>query len=65
MAWVDADSDADTFNSSTATLSLPAGASVTFAGLYWGADTERRLNPNGGAARRGARHARSPRRRRR
>src|SRR6186713_2100949 len=39
MAWVDADSDADTFNSSTATLSLPAGASVTFAGLYWGADT--------------------------
>jgi uncharacterized repeat protein (TIGR01451 family) len=27
------------FNSSSATLSLPAGATVLFAGLYWGADT--------------------------
>ena len=28
-----------TFNSSTADLSLPAGATVLFAGLYWGGDT--------------------------
>ena len=28
-----------TVNSSTATLTLPAGATVTWAGLYWGADT--------------------------
>ena len=28
-----------TFDSSSATLSVPAGATVLFAGLYWGADT--------------------------
>ncbi len=28
-----------TFDSSSATLSLPSGATVLFAGLYWGADT--------------------------
>ena len=28
-----------TFDSSSATLSLPPGATVLFAGLYWGADT--------------------------
>ena len=39
MGYVDVDGDATTFNSSTATLSLPAGATVTWAGLYWGADT--------------------------
>ncbi len=39
MAYVDVDGDASTLNSSTSTLSLPAGAVVTWAGLYWGADT--------------------------
>src|SRR5215210_989754 len=38
MAYVDADSDGTTFNSSRATLDLPAGATVLFAGLYWGGD---------------------------
>jgi uncharacterized repeat protein (TIGR01451 family) len=36
MAFVDVDQDSTTFNSSSAALSLPAGASVLFAGLYWG-----------------------------
>ena len=36
MQYVDVDSDASTFSSSTATLSLPSGATVLFAGLYWG-----------------------------
>ena len=40
MVRVDADGDpATTLNSSTATLELPAGAKVLFAGLYWGAKT--------------------------
>jgi hypothetical protein len=39
MTYVDVDGDASTFDSSTATLSLPAGTTVLFAGLYWGADT--------------------------
>ena len=38
MAYVDVDSDATTFSSSRATLDLPAGATVLFAGLYWGGD---------------------------
>ncbi len=38
MAYVDADSDAITFSSSRATLDLPAGTTVLFAGLYWGGD---------------------------
>ncbi len=41
MVFVDADSDPTTFDSSTATLSLPAGSTVLFAGLYWGG-----RNPN-------------------
>src|SRR3954449_8620764 len=41
MVRVDADGDtATTLNSSTATLNLPAGAKVLFAGLYWGAKTD-------------------------
>lgn len=35
MAAVDVDSDGATTNSSRATLSLPAGSTVLFAGLYW------------------------------
>jgi uncharacterized repeat protein (TIGR01451 family) len=37
-AYIDVDSDATTFNSSSSTFALPAGASVLFAGLYWGGD---------------------------
>ncbi len=37
MIYVDQDADGSTFNSSASTLSLPAGANVLFAGLYWGA----------------------------
>jgi hypothetical protein len=39
MTYVDVDSDATTFDSSSATLSLPAGSTVAWAGLYWSADT--------------------------
>ncbi|MBW8311506.1 MAG: tandem-95 repeat protein [Rhizobium sp.] len=39
MGYVDVDADGATFNSSTATLSLPAGSTVLRAYLYWGADT--------------------------
>jgi hypothetical protein len=39
MAYVDVDNDPTTFNSSQAALSLPAGATVLFAGLYWGSVT--------------------------
>jgi hypothetical protein len=34
MGYVDVDTDGATFNSSSATLTLPAGATVTWAGLY-------------------------------
>ncbi|HEX8648665.1 MAG TPA: hypothetical protein VF715_17350, partial [Thermoleophilaceae bacterium] len=39
MEQIDTDLDITTFNSSTADLTLPAGATVLYAGLYWGADT--------------------------
>src|SRR5262245_50218272 len=39
MGFVDVDNNPGTFNSSSATLSLPAGATVLFAGLYWGANS--------------------------
>ena len=50
MAYVDADADGATFDSSSADLALAAGSTVEFAGLYWGADTSagtgrRRLRP--------------------
>jgi uncharacterized repeat protein (TIGR01451 family) len=49
MVNVDTDGDpATTVNSSTATLAVPDGATVLFAGLYWGADTS--AGGNGGAA---------------
>ena len=36
MSIVDVDGDLTTPNSSSATLALPAGSTVLFAGLYWG-----------------------------
>jgi len=39
MGRVDVDGDGTTFDSSAATATLPAGSTVLFAGLYWGADT--------------------------
>jgi uncharacterized repeat protein (TIGR01451 family) len=41
MAYVDVDGDGTTFNSSSATLTLPTGAGVLFAGLYWGGKASR------------------------
>lgn len=41
MVYVDVDNDASTFNSSQATVSIPTGADVLFAGLYWGGEVER------------------------
>ncbi len=43
MVYVDTDGDASTFSSSSATLTLPAGATVSWAGLYWGGDTNNAL----------------------
>ncbi|MFO0907667.1 MAG: SdrD B-like domain-containing protein [Isosphaeraceae bacterium] len=37
MVAVDVDGDPSTFDSSSATFSLPHGSQVLFAGLYWGA----------------------------
>lgn len=37
LVFVDVDDDNSTFNSSDATLILPNGSSVLWAGLYWGA----------------------------
>ncbi|HEY5972063.1 MAG TPA: hypothetical protein VIT22_08830, partial [Pseudoxanthomonas sp.] len=40
MAWTNSDSvTVAPANSSTATLTIPGGSTVLFAGLYWGADT--------------------------
>ncbi|HSH02305.1 MAG TPA: hypothetical protein VLL52_07280 [Anaerolineae bacterium] len=39
MVYVDIDGDGTTFNSSSADLTLPAGATVSWAGLYWGGDS--------------------------
>jgi|GEM_PF-923361 len=36
MVYVDVDSDGTTFDSSSATLNVPPGATVLFAQLYWG-----------------------------
>ena len=38
MVYVDVDSDPTTFNSSQSELDLPTGATVLFAGLYWGGE---------------------------
>ena len=39
MEYVDVDGNATTFSSSSATLALPPGATVLWAGLYWGGST--------------------------
>ena len=39
MRYIDIDGDASTRNSSSANFSLPAGANVLFAGLFWGASS--------------------------
>ena len=39
MQYVDVDGVASTFNSSSAQLTIPAGATVLWAGLYWGGDS--------------------------
>jgi uncharacterized repeat protein (TIGR01451 family) len=39
MQYVDVDGVGATFNSSEATLTLPPGATVLWAGLYWGGDS--------------------------
>lgn len=36
MTYVDVDGDGTTFSSSSANLALPSGATVLWAGLYWG-----------------------------
>ncbi|TDC22698.1 DUF3344 domain-containing protein [Streptomyces sp. 8K308] len=38
MAYIDVDSDPNTYNSSRAELRLPSGSRVTHARLYWGAN---------------------------
>ncbi len=45
MFHVDVDADGSTFNSSSADLSVPAGATVLFAGLYWAGTTEGSIAP--------------------
>src|SRR4051812_17754191 len=45
MVYTNADGDPATFNDSAATVSLPAGSSVLFAGLYWGADATGATTP--------------------
>ncbi|HEX8648749.1 MAG TPA: hypothetical protein VF715_17770, partial [Thermoleophilaceae bacterium] len=39
MVPIDVDSDPSTFDSSSADLRVPAGATILYAGLYWGSDT--------------------------
>jgi uncharacterized repeat protein (TIGR01451 family) len=39
MAYVDIDSNPATFDSSSATVTIPSGATVLYAGLSWGGDT--------------------------
>src|SRR3954451_7135744 len=53
MTYVDVDGDGSTFDSSTATLDLPAGSTVLFAGLYWGARTDKGSATLGGAVKTG------------
>src|SRR3954468_7661783 len=50
MRSLDVDGDASTFDSSSARLVLPQGATVLFAGLYWGARTDAGSGGTGQAA---------------
>ncbi len=38
MAYVDIDGDGTTFDSSSATVDVPAGSTISWAGLYWSGD---------------------------
>lgn len=49
MTYIDIDGDAATFNSSNARLKLPTGATVLFAGLYWGGDTAKGVTGGSGS----------------
>jgi len=49
MVNLDADNDPSTFNSSMSTLALPTGASVMWAGLYWGARLNVGVNGQAGS----------------
>ena len=40
MTYIDVDGDPSTFDSSSAQVTFPAGGTVLFAGLYWGARTQ-------------------------
>ncbi|MFC7273892.1 Ig-like domain-containing protein [Paractinoplanes rhizophilus] len=56
MAFTNTDADPLTFNSSTATLDMPPGSTVLFAGLYWAASSslasrnQVRFSTTGGAS---------------
>lgn len=52
--FVDVDSDATTFNSSSATLTIPAGGTVLYALLVWGGKVGAAAAPNADPALRGA-----------
>ncbi|WP_424098361.1 choice-of-anchor E domain-containing protein [Moorena producens] len=52
MQMLDSDSDSSTFNSSSADLTLPAGANVLFAGLYWGGTSDGATTPAPDASKR-------------
>ena len=49
MTYVDVDSDVDTFNSSSATLTIPDGATVLYAGLSWAGRTSAGSLSSGGS----------------
>jgi len=49
MINLDQDADSSTFNSSMSVLNLPAGATVQWAGLYWGARQQPAKDPSGNA----------------
>jgi len=51
--FVDVDGNAATFNSSSATVTIPAGGSVLFAALTWGGRTAATAAPNADPALRG------------
>ncbi|NES82407.1 MAG: choice-of-anchor E domain-containing protein [Moorea sp. SIO1G6] len=52
MQMLDSDSDPSTFNSSSADLTLPVGANVLFAGLYWGGTSDGATTPAPDASKR-------------